>query len=132
MREEADMAQITNTSSPRKGETSSLWLIKILTGPLLIIILIIHMIVNHLLPKNGLMSYNDVVIYFRNPLVVGMEIVLLATVVTHSLLGVRSVILDMNPSRTLLKFLDWLFGLAGVGAVVYGIWLALTIASHGI
>jgi succinate dehydrogenase / fumarate reductase membrane anchor subunit len=61
-----------------------------------------------------------------------MEIVLLATVVSHSLLGVRSVILDMNPSRSLLKVLNWLFGIVGVAAVVYGIWLALTIASHNI
>lgn len=126
------MAQITNTSSPRNGETSGLWLVKIVTGPLLVILLFLHMIVNHLLPQNGLMSYNDVVIYFRNPFIVGMEIVLLATVVTHSLLGVRSVVLDMNPSRGLLKILDWLFGLVGTFAVVYGIWLAITIASHKI
>jgi succinate dehydrogenase hydrophobic anchor subunit len=126
------MAQITNTSSPRAGETSGLWLIKILTGPLLVILVFIHMVVNHLIAKNGLMSYNDVIIYFRNPLIVTMEILLLATVVVHALLGVRSVILDMNPSRGLLKFLDWLFGLVGTGAVIYGVWLALTIASHGV
>lgn len=118
-------------SAPRKGETSGLWLIKMLTGPIIIVIIFVHMIVNHLLPESGLMTYNDVVNYFRNPWIVAMEIVLLTTVVTHSLLGVRSIILDLNPSQSLLKGLNWLFGIVGIGAVGYGVWLALTIASRG-
>ena len=124
------MTQLSNVSVPRKGETAWLWFIKMVTGPLLVILVFVHMIVNHLVAENGLLTYQDVVNYFRNPWVVAMEITLLITVVGHSLLGLRGIILDMNPSRTLLKFVNWLFGLVGVGAVIYGIWLALAIASQ--
>lgn len=124
------MNQENRTTGPRKGESSTLWLIKILTGPLLIILLFVHMIVNHLIPSNGLMTYSDVVNYFNNPWIVAMEILFLATVVLHSLLGLRSIILDMNPSRQILKVVDWVFIVLGVSAIVYGVWLALTIASY--
>ncbi len=124
------MTQLSNVSAPRKGETAWLWFIKMVTGPLLVILLFVHMIVNHLVAENGLLDYQDVVNYFSNPWIVAMEITFLAAVVTHSLLGLRGIILDMNPSRGLLIFINWLFGLVGVGAVIYGIWLALTIAAQ--
>lgn len=124
------MAQMTNTSAPRKGETAGLWFIKMVTGPLLIIVLVIHMIVNHLVAEGGLMTYKDVVIYFRNPWVVGMEITFVIIVVIHALLGLRTIILDMNPTRTLLGVINWILILAGAGAVVYGLRLALIIASQ--
>lgn len=126
------MTQINNASAPRKGETAGLWFIKMVTGPLLIIILIIHMIVNHLVAEGGLMSYADVVIYFRNPWVVGMEIIFVVVVVIHALLGLRTIILDMNPGRALLRVINWVLVLVGSGAVVYGIWLALTVAAQEI
>jgi succinate dehydrogenase hydrophobic anchor subunit len=60
-----------------------------------------------------------------------MEILFLASVVTHSLSGLRGIFLDLKPSREVLKIADWVFVLVGVVAVVYGTWLALTIASKG-
>ena len=124
------MAQLPDNSIPRKGENSGLWFIKMITGPLLVILIFIHMIMNHLIAPDGLMSYNDVIQYFSNPLIVGMEILLVITVVVHSLLGVRSVILDLNPSRKLLNLLNWFFGVGGTVTLIYGIWLAITIASQ--
>jgi len=126
------MAQLTNTYAPRKGETFGLWFIKMITGPLLVILLIIHMIINHLVAEGGLLTYADVVEYFNNPWIVIMEVTFLTTVTTHALLGLRGIILDMNPSRSILNTLNWVLGLAGVGVVVYGVWLALTIASHSV
>src|ERR1041385_7878321 len=45
----SSMSQSTSSyiSAPRPGETTWLWLIKIITGPLLILVLILHLIVNH-------------------------------------------------------------------------------------
>ncbi len=126
------MAQAPNVSVPRKGETAGLWFIKMVTGPLLIIILIIHMIVNHLVVEGGLMTYNDVIEYFNNPWVVTMEMIFVTTVIIHSLLGLRSIILDMNPSRGVLSVVNWVLSLFGIGTIVYGLWLALTIAAQGI
>lgn len=130
------MSQTTSStygSSPRPGETTWLWLIKIVTGPLLLVLLILHLTVNHYLgsSSSGLMTYDDIIRYFQNPIIPAIEILFLITVVTHSLIGLRGIVLDMNPSRQVLSAVTWLLSLLGVASVVYGIWLALTIASKG-
>jgi succinate dehydrogenase hydrophobic anchor subunit len=60
-----------------------------------------------------------------------MEILFLATVVTHSLIGLRGILLDLNPARRLLKVIDGGLTVVGIGAVTYGIWLVLAIVSKG-
>ncbi|HEY3312218.1 MAG TPA: hypothetical protein VGK00_11320 [Anaerolineales bacterium] len=126
------MSSITQSASTRRaGETTWLWLIKIITGPLLVILLLVHFIVNHFIGKTGLLTYADVVAYYQNPLIPVMEIVFLATVVTHSLIGLRGIILDMHPTTGILKVIDWILMTVGIFAVFYGIWLALAIASKG-
>jgi succinate dehydrogenase / fumarate reductase membrane anchor subunit len=120
-------------SAPRPGETTWIWLIKIATGPLLVLVLILHFTVNHYLGSmsSGLMTYADVIKYFQNPIIPAIEILFLITVVTHCLVGLRGIILDMNPSRPVLRAVTWLLSLLGVSSVIYGIWLALTIAAKG-
>lgn len=120
-------------SAPRPGENTWIWLIKIITGPLLVILLGLHFIVNHYLGSmsSGLMTYDDVVAYFQNPIIPAIEILFLITVVTHSLIGLRGIVLDMNPSRKALNIVTWLLVILGVSSVGYGTWLALTIASLG-
>ena len=119
-------------STPRTGENTWLWMIKILTGPILVIVLLIHFLVNHFLGQTGLLTYADVVAYYRNPIIPVMEILFLATVVTHSLIGLRGILLDLNPARRLLKLIDWGLILVGVSAISYGIWLILVIVSKGV
>jgi succinate dehydrogenase / fumarate reductase membrane anchor subunit len=119
-------------SAPRTSENTWLWMIKILTGPLLVILLFIHLLVNHFLGQTGLLTYADVVAYYRNPIIPAMEILFLATVVTHSLTGLRGILLDLNPTRRLLKVMDWGLALLGVAAVAYGVWLVLAIVSKGV
>jgi len=124
----------TSVSGPRPGETSWVWLIKIATGPLLVLILILHLIVNHYLGSlaSGLMSRADVLRYYQNPIIPAIEILFVITVVTHCLIGLRGIILDMNPSRPVLNAVTWFLVLLGGSAIVYGTWLALTVASQGI
>lgn len=123
----ANTSQLTPV---RPQETATAWLIKIVTGPLLVVLLLVHLIVNHYTGSaNGLMSYEDVIAYFSNPWIVAMEIIFLASVVTHSLLGLRGVILDLHPSQRAMSMVNILMWVVGIGSVVYGIWLALTIAS---
>lgn len=130
------MSQSTLSSSvsgPRPGETTWLWLVKIVTGPLLVIVIGLHFTVNHYLGSmsSGLMTHNDVIRYFQNPIIPAIEILFLITVVTHSLIGLRGIILDMNPSRNILNIVTWLLVILGVSSVVYGTWLALKIAAQG-
>jgi succinate dehydrogenase hydrophobic anchor subunit len=130
------MSQTTLSSSgsgPRPGENTWIWLIKIITGPLLVLVIILHFTVNHMMGSmaSGLMTYDDVVAYYQNPIIPTIEIVFLITVVTHCLIGLRGIILDMNPSRKVLNIVTWLMVLLGVFSVGYGVWLALAIASQG-
>src|SRR5512135_1692810 len=130
------MSQSTLSSSvsgPRPGENTWVWLIKIATGPLLVLVLLLHFIVNHYLGSlsSGLMTYADVVRYYQNPIIPAIEILFLATVVTHCLIGLRGIILDLNPSPILLNIITWLLTILGVSSVGYGVWLVLTIVSKG-
>jgi succinate dehydrogenase hydrophobic anchor subunit len=124
-------SQIFRDSAPKSGENTWLWLLKIITGPLLLILIVIHLIVNHFIGETGLLTYTDVIAYYRNPLIPAMEICFLVAVVTHSLSGLRGIILDLKPARNILKLLDWALVIFGISAVLYGTGLALIIASRG-
>lgn len=123
----------TTRSGPRPGENTWIWLVKIVTGPLLLIVIGLHFSVNHYLGSlpSGLMTQDDVIAYYQSPIIITIEIVFLITVVTHSLIGLRGIILDMNPSPRVLNVVTWLLAILGVFAVGYGIWLALAIAAQG-
>lgn len=121
------MNQQISTAKP--GEGFWLWMSKFITGALIIILIVVHLIVNHFTAEGGLQTYQDVIRYFSNPWIVTMEIVFLIVVVSHALVGLRSVLLDLNPTRQVMGVIDWVLGILGVGSIVYGIWLALVIAS---
>ncbi len=116
---------------PKTGESTWLWFAKIVTGLLVIVILIIHLIVNHFTAQNGLLTYADIVKYYQNPVIPIMEIAFLVFVVSHALIGLRGIILDLKPTRAVIGAINWLFSAVGVVAIVYGIWLVLTIVSRG-
>lgn len=113
----------------RNSETGWIWAVKQVSGVLVFVLIIVHLIANHLVVENGLMSYKDVVAYLSNPWIAMMESIFLLVVVSHSLLGLRSVILDFNPAGKVMKFMDPAFILIGILASVYGIWLTITVGS---
>lgn len=117
--------------SPRSGEGAGTWFFKIISGFLIIVILIIHLVVNHLIVEGGLLSYADVVQYYQKAIVPIMEIFFLVFVVVHALLGLRSILLDLHPSNKLLKAIN--YGLVSLGTVsiVYGTWLVIVIVGRG-
>jgi len=120
---------MTNLSKP--SENSWLWLLKIASGILILVILIIHLIVNHFTAPNGLLTWAEVVEYYQNPLIPIMEGLFLIFVVVHSLVGLRSIILDLKPSASLLRIGDGFLTLFGTGAIIYGLWLLMSIVQQG-
>lgn len=119
---------IETPSVPKTREGAWLWLYKIVAGLLIVILLGVHFVVNHLVAPTGLLTYDDVIRYYKVPIVPIMEIAFLAFVVSHALVGMRSIILDLNPSDRILKIVDIFFWLVGSGFILYGIWLAVVIA----
>ncbi len=118
---------ISPKQKPQEG--AWLWLLKIVAGLLIVFILGIHFVVNHLVAPGGLLTYNDVLAYYQNPIIPVMEILFLVFVVTHALLGIRSILLDLNPSRVALRWINVSLLVIGAAAIVYGIWLALFIVA---
>lgn len=124
---------IATKSVPKSGEGMWLWLIKIVSGALIILLLGLHFFVNHTglisITENGLLTHEGVVQYYANPIVPTIEILFLIFVISHSLIGLRSILLDLKPSRTALNVINWVFTLVGVVAIAYGIWLVFKILS---
>jgi succinate dehydrogenase / fumarate reductase membrane anchor subunit len=119
-------------SAVRKSrEGAWLWLFKIVAGLLIVVLLGVHFVVNHLVAPEGLLTYADVVRYYTNPVVPAMEVIFLVVVIAHALVGLRSIVLDMNPPVRLLKAIDAAFILAGIGFTIYGIWLVVVIVGRG-
>jgi succinate dehydrogenase hydrophobic anchor subunit len=115
-------------SIPKKREGTWLWLYKIVAGLLIVVLLGVHFAVNHLVAPTGLLTYDDVIRYYQAPIVPIMEIAFLVFVVSHALVGLRSILLDLNPSNRVLKIIDVFFLLLGSGSIIYGIWLVIQIA----
>lgn len=114
---------------PLDMESGWVWFFKQVSGVLVFVLIIVHIVVNHLVAKTGLLSYTDVVKYFANPWIAVMESSFLVFVVVHSLMGLRSVVLDFNPSAIFMKVLDPLLVLIAIVASGYGIWLTITVGS---
>jgi succinate dehydrogenase hydrophobic anchor subunit len=120
-------------SRPKAGEGYLLWFIKIVSGLLILLILLIHFLVNHYLAPQGLLTHSEVVAYYRNyPIVPIMEGFFLVFVVVHSLIGTRSIILDLNLKRGVMRVIDALLVVVGVVAISYGIWLLFAVLNWSV
>lgn len=117
-------------SRPKPQESTWLWLWKIIGGLLIVFLLGLHFVVNHLVAPGGLLSYNDVVAYYQIPIIPILEGIFLLVVLSHSLIGLRSIILDLNPKPAFLRWLDIIIAAAGIVASIYGIWLLIVVSSQ--
>ena len=118
-------------SAPKPREGAWLWLFKIVAGVMIVLLLALHFIVNHLVAPGGLLTYQDVIVYYQNPIIPVIEVIFLLFVISHALVGLRSIVLDLNPPDRLLRLIDILFYLIGIGFSVYGIWLVVVIVQKG-
>jgi len=101
-----------------------MWIWQALSGIALTILLLVHMIANHYVVEGGLRTYQDVIHYLSNPWIFGLETLFLIVVVSHALMGIRAVILDLGISAradTRLKYV-----LTALGILIIGYALILT------
>jgi succinate dehydrogenase hydrophobic anchor subunit len=103
----------------------TLWIVKAVSGVLLIGFLGLHLVAQHLLVDGGLRDFQAVVAYLRHPLGLAAEIGLLASVIVHAALGVRAVLVDVLPSERAVRRGTWIVAAGAVAAFSYGI--ALTV-----
>ncbi|MHB8132739.1 MAG: succinate dehydrogenase/fumarate reductase transmembrane subunit [Anaerolineaceae bacterium] len=115
----------------RMGESAGAWFFKVASGGLIILVLFIHLVINHLIVEGGLLKYADVVKYYQTWIVPFMEVFFLVFVVSHSLIGLRSVLLDLHPSNQVLRWLNRGLVVIGCAAIIYGTWLVIVIVGRG-
>ena len=113
---------------PRSSIGTLRWFVQAGLGILLVILLGVHLIVNHLVAPQGLLSYADVIRYYDVPGIALMEVLFLIVVTAHCLLGVHSILLDLNLPSSFTKTLIWVLVVLGVAGIVYGIRLTWVIA----
>jgi succinate dehydrogenase hydrophobic anchor subunit len=105
----------------------TLWLVKAVSGVLLVGFLGLHLVAQHFLVEGGLRDFDAVVAYLRQPLALVAEIGLLASVIVHAALGVRAVLVDMLHGERALRRASWAIGVGAVAAFAYGVWLTLLV-----
>jgi succinate dehydrogenase cytochrome b556 subunit len=114
----------------RERASSWSWILQAVTGALLIVLLGLHMVVQHFVVAGGLRKFADVVAYISNPFVFLLEIAFLIVVTWHALLGVRAIIFDLGLKPTTERKVVVLT-VIGLLTVSYGIWLSATIVAQG-
>jgi succinate dehydrogenase hydrophobic anchor subunit len=114
---------------PRNSSGTLRWFTQAGLGILLVVLLSVHLIANHWVAPQGLLSHADVVRYYDVPGIALMEILFLVVVTAHCLLGLHSILLDTNLSSYLKIALTWLLVVLGIVIVIYGIRLTWTVVN---
>ncbi len=115
----------------RERASSWSWILQAFTGALLVVLLGLHMVVQHFVVRGGLRNYHDVVVYLSNPFLFLLEIIFLIVVTWHALLGVRAILLDLGLKSATERKWTAVLSIVGFIIVAYGIWLSATIISQG-
>jgi succinate dehydrogenase hydrophobic anchor subunit len=92
----------------------------------------VHMIANHFVVDQvgGLRTYHQVLEYIGHPVILVIEGLLLTTVTIHAMLGVRSVLRDVDMGPRARRRVDIGLWVLGSATVAYGLGLLLTLASR--
>ncbi len=118
--------------SARAPRSAGEWRITTLTGLGLLVLLAVHMVANHFVVKSigGLRDYRQVLAYIANPVIFTIESLFLLFVTVHAMLGLRSVLLDLDPSPRLHRWIDRGLAVLGLVTLAYGSFLIGTLASR--
>ena len=117
---------------PRAYGTRSarVWWWTVGTGTALLVLVTVHMVAHHFAVDEvgGLRTYDQVLDYIGNPLILVIEALLIVTVTIHAMLGLRSVLLDFDWGPHGRRLVDAGLSLLGVLTVLYGFVLLAVLA----
>jgi succinate dehydrogenase cytochrome b556 subunit len=108
------------------------WLWQALTGVLVVALLGLHMVAQHFMAAGGLRTYDEVLTWFRTPIVVVLEVVFLAVVVYHALLGLRAIVADLGLGQHTKDTVNKILTVIGVLALAYGFFLTYVLLTKPI
>jgi len=118
--------------APRAGSTARDWRLTTFTGVALLGLLLVHMIGHHFVVEGvgGLRTYDQVLDYIAHPVIFTIESFFLLFVTVHAMLGLRSVLLDLDPTPRLRRAIDVGAVVLGLATLAYGYLLIGTLASR--
>ncbi|MEW5956623.1 MAG: hypothetical protein AB1801_02785 [Chloroflexota bacterium] len=116
------MQQLNNKRQVRQ---SLGWIGQAVSGILLIVIVLLHLIFHHF--QTGLLSAGEVVAHVADQAIFGLELLFIIVVTYHALLGIKAVIFDLQLSDAARQRVSLGLTILGVITVVYGVVLAFLI-----
>jgi succinate dehydrogenase hydrophobic anchor subunit len=108
----------------------SAWTWQVASGALVLVLVAVHMVAQHLVVPGGLRDYEAVLAWLRSPIVVAVELLFLATVSWHGLLGLRAVLFDAGFSPATERRITRLLAIVWIVTVGYGLWLTSVIVGQ--
>jgi succinate dehydrogenase cytochrome b556 subunit len=125
-----EAARRPSETQPGRGGSLA-WISQVISGVLLLLLLGVHIVMQHFVVKGGLRDYAQVVSYLANPVVLAVEILFVIVLVWHAMLGLRAVLLDFGFGRRGQALITR--GVVVLGAVTagYSFWLIATLAARG-
>jgi succinate dehydrogenase hydrophobic anchor subunit len=112
------------------GRSARTWRWTAGTGIALVVLATAHMIAQHFVVSGhgALRTYQQVLDYVADPVMLVVECGFLLAVTIHAMLGLRGVLLDLHPSERVRRRVDAGLWTAGTLTVVYGMALLITLA----
>ena len=102
------------------------------SGIALLVLVVVHLVANHFVVDEvgGLRTYRQVLEYIGHPVILATEIGFLLAVTVHAMLGLRGVLLDLEPTARVRRAIDAGLVMLGTSTVAYGVFLILTLAAR--
>ena len=128
----ASTSAVRRRRAPRAASTARDWKLVTFTGVALLWLLLVHMIGHHFVvgEVGGLRNYDQVLDYVAHPVIFTIESFFLLFVTVHAMLGLRSVLLDLDPAPRLRRTIDVGAVALGLATLAYGYFLIGTLASR--
>ena len=114
----------------RGGRSARTWRWTVGTGIALVVLATVHIVAQHFIvgETGGLRTYQQVLDYIANPVIFVLECGFLFAVTIHGLLGVRGILLDLDPGPRLRRWIDPGLWVLGTLTISYGLVLLITLA----
>ena len=102
------------------------------TGIALVVLATLHIVAQHFVVSGtgGLRTYHEVLQYISSPVIFILEVGFLVAVTIHGMLGIRSILLDLDLRERTRRHLDSILWTVGTVTVCYGLVLLITLATR--
>jgi succinate dehydrogenase / fumarate reductase cytochrome b subunit len=94
---------------------------QMISGAALLVLLTLHLVAQHLVVPTGLRYAEDVIDGLRSPLLLAVEVAVLAFVTYHALAGVRVILFDVGFSVRTEERIVRVLWIVWIGTVIYGV-----------